>query len=52
MSPERHAAARTNNVVGGGALGAGIGALIGGPPGALLGGLIGVALGSDADPDE
>lgn len=52
MSSSRYAAARADRVVGGGAIGAGIGAMIGGPPGALIGGLIGAALGSDVDPDE
>ena len=52
MSTGRYDAARTGNLVGGGAIGAGVGALIGGPPGAFLGALIGAAFGSEVDPDE
>ena len=52
MNAQRHAAARADNVLGGGAIGAGIGALIGGPPGAFIGGLIGAAFGEGTDPDE
>lgn len=52
LSRTKHAEARTTNAVGGGALGAGLGALFAGPPGALIGGLIGMAIGSDIDSEK
>lgn len=51
LNKVKYEAAKVENTVLGGTLGAGIGALFGGPPGALLGGAIGALFGNDVDPN-
>jgi 5-methylcytosine-specific restriction endonuclease McrA len=52
LSAARYAEAKRNTVVGAGAVGLGVGAMILGVPGAIIGTIIGAAFGSSIDPDE
>lgn len=52
LSAERYRDQKAKNTVGGGVVGAGVGALLGGPPGAVVGGLVGALFGHEIDPDE
>lgn len=51
LSRERREGAKQKNAVGGGVIGAGLGAAFAGPPGALVGAIVGAIVGHSQNPD-